>query len=68
MRRHDLDAIRNLGNQHDIGAAGDTSGDRDMAGIAAHYFEHHDAIVARRCRLQPVERLGCDRDRGVVAD
>ncbi len=38
MRCHDLHSIGNLGDQHDIGTPGDTSGDRDMAGIAAHHL------------------------------
>ena len=41
---------------------------RDMAGIAPHHLEDHDAVVACRGRLQPVERLGRDHHRGVVAD
>ena len=60
--------VGDLGDEDDVGAAGDAGGQRDMAGVAPHHLEDHDAVVARRGRLQPVERLGRDRDGGVVAD
>ncbi len=63
-----VEAVADLRNQDHVGAAGDPGGERDMAGIAAHHLEHHDAAVAGRGRLQPIERLGRDRDRGVEAD
>ena len=68
MLGYRLDTVGYFRDQHDVGAAGNAGGDRDMTGIAAHHFEHHDAIMARRRRLQAVERLGRDCNRGVVAD
>ena len=51
MGRDRLDSIRNLWDQHDIGAARDAGGDRDMAGVASHHLEDHHPVVARRGRL-----------------
>ena len=39
-----------------------------MSGIAAHYFEDHHPVVARRGWLQPIERLGGHHHRRVIAD
>ena len=49
-------------------ATGNRSGDGDMAGIAAHHLQHHDALMAGAGRLQAVERLGGDGDRRRIAD
>ena len=41
---------------------------RDPAGVAAHHLDDHDAVVRLRRRVQPVDRLRRDRDRGVEAE
>ena len=41
---------------------------RDPAGVAAHHLDDHDAVVRLRGGVQPVDRLGADRDRGVEAE
>ena len=41
---------------------------RDPAGVAAHHLDDHDAVVRLGGRVQPVDRLGADRDRGVEAE
>jgi hypothetical protein len=41
---------------------------RDPAGVAAHHLDHHHAVVRLGGRVQPVDRLGTDRDRSVEAE
>ena len=65
---HMLEPPAHLGDQHDVGAAGDAGGDGDVAGVAAHHLQHHDPLVAGAGRLQAVERLGGDGDGRRVAD
>ena len=36
--------------------------------MTAHHLDDHDAVVRLGCRVQPVDRLGADRDRGVEAE
>ena len=63
-----LDRDRLLGDQDHVGAAGDPAHDRDPAGVAAHHLDDHHAVVRLRGRVQPVDRLGRDRDGGVEAE
>ena len=63
-----LDGERELGDQHDVGAAGDAARDRQPAGVAAHDLDDDHAVVRLGRRVQPVDRLGRDRDRGVEAE
>ena len=56
------------GAQDDVRAARDTRGDRDPAGVAAHEFDDHHAVVRLGRGVEPVDRLGRDRHRGVEAD
>ena len=58
----------NFRDQDHVGAARDASRQRDVPGIPAHDFQHHDTGVAGRRRLQPVQRLGGDTHGGVVPD
>src|SRR5262249_31237647 len=37
----------------------------DPARVPAHYFDDHDAVKRLRCCVQPVDRFGCYRYRGV---
>ena len=39
--------------------------ERDPAGVPAHHLDDHDAVVRLGGRVQAVDRLGRDRDRGV---
>ena len=57
-----------LGDQDHVGAAGDAADDRDPARVPAHHLEHHHAVVRLGGRVQPVDRLGADVDRGVEAE
>ena len=67
VARDAVEVPAHLGNQHDIGAAGDAGSDGDMARVAAHHLQHHDALMAGAGRLQSVERFGGDGDGGRVA-
>ena len=58
---------RDFGNQNDIASAGDSRVNGNPAGIAAHHFEDHDAVVARRRRMQPVQRVGRTHHRQIEA-
>ena len=57
-----------LGDQDHVGAAGDAAHHRDPARVAAHHLDDHDAVVRLRRRVQAVDRLGRDADRGVEAE
>ena len=48
MRGDRLHGVGNLRDEDHVGATGDTGGQRDVPGVAAHHFEDHDAVVARR--------------------
>ena len=63
-----LDVVENLGDQDDVGAAGDPGVERDMAGVATHHLQHHHPVVAGGGRLQTVERIDCRGDGRVEAD
>src|SRR5258708_23182342 len=56
-----------LGNQDDVRAAGHAGGIRDPTGIAAHYFNHDDAVVRVGGGVDAVDGLGGDHHRGGVA-
>src|SRR5438876_2277580 len=45
-----------LGDQNDIGAAGEAPVQCDPAGVSPHHFNNHDAPVASRRSVQPIER------------
>ena len=63
-----LDRDRLLGDQDHVRAAGDPAHDRDPARVPAHDLDDHDAVVRLGGRVQPVDRLGADRDGGVEAE
>ena len=62
------DVERDLGNQDRVGAAGDAGVQRDPAGVAAHHFDDHDALVRFGRRVQPIDGVGREGDRGVEAE
>ena len=65
---HLVEVDRPLRDQDHVGAAGDAAVHGDPAGVAAHHLDDHDAVVRLGGRVQPVDRLGADRDRGVEAE
>ena len=60
-----VDVERDLGDQDHVGAAGHPRVQRDPAGGAAHHLDDQDPVVALGGRVQPVDRLGGDVQRGV---
>lgn len=74
--RHDLaqlvehpgQRVGDLRQEDDVGAAGDARVQRDVAGVAAHHLENHDAMVAGRRGLKAVEGVDRDVDGGGKAD
>ena len=68
MLDHAFEPPRHFRDQHDVGRARDARGDGDVARVAAHHLEHHDALVAGAGRMQAVERLGGDGDGRRIAD
>ena len=57
-----------LRNQDHIGAARDTSGERNPACVASHHFTHHHAVMAIGSGVQSIERFGCSVDSGQEAE
>ena len=51
-----------------MAAAGDAAPEGDPAGVAAHDFEHHDALVALAGGVEPVERVHHGGNRAVEAE
>jgi hypothetical protein len=47
-----------FGNQNDIGPSRYPGIERDPAGVAAHYFQDHDAAVTFSRRMKSVDRIG----------
>ena len=56
---------RNLRNQNDVRAAGDAGVQRNPSGVAAHHFDHHDAMVRFGRGVQPIDGVGREVHRGV---
>ena len=63
-----VDVERALGDEDDVGAAGDAAVGRDPARVAAHDLDDDDAVVRLRGRVQAVDRVGGDLHRGVEAE
>ena len=63
-----VDVERPLGDQDHVAAAGDPRVERDPAGVAAHHLDHHHPVVGLGRRVQAVDRLGRDLQRGVEAE
>ena len=64
----DFDVVRNLRNQDHIRPAGKPRAEREPAGAMPHDFDNDDAVVARRGRVQAVDGLRDDVQRGVKAE
>jgi hypothetical protein len=56
-----------LGDEDDVGPAGEAALDGDPAGVAAHDLDDHDPVMGLGRRVQAVEGLGDDRDGRVEA-
>ena len=65
---HLVDVEGLLGGQRDRGAAGEARPDRDVADVAAHHLDDEHAVVALRRRVQAVDGVGADLDRGLEAE
>jgi len=63
-----LDVVRNLGNQDDISAPGNTGMDGNPSGVAPHDFDDQHTPMAFRCCVQLVERVARRVDRCVKAE
>ena len=57
-----------LGDQDHVGAAGEAGVEGDPAGVAAHHLDDQHPVVAVGGRVQAVDRLHRDVDRGVEAE
>ena len=55
-------------NDDHVGAARQATDHRHPSGVPSHHLHHHDAVMGRRCGVQPVESLDHDSDRGIEAD
>src|SRR5205823_10288014 len=68
-RVRDLVVIkRNLRNQNNVSAAGDSTMQCNPARMSSHHFDNHDAFVARRRRMQSIERVHHFGDRGIETE
>ena len=57
-----------LGDEDDVGAAGEAGVEGDPAGVAAHHLDDQHAVVAVGGGVQAVDRLHRDVDGGVEAE
>ena len=62
------DAVRDLGDQDDVGAAREARPEREPARSVAHQLGDDDPVMAVRGAVQPVEGVGGDLERGREAD
>ncbi len=63
-----LEVERQLGDQDHVGAAGEPGVEGDPAGVAAHHLDDQHPVVAVGGRVEAVDRLHRDVDRGVEAE
>ncbi len=63
-----VDVVGDLGEQDDVGVAGDARVHGDPAGVAPHHLDDHDPLVRLGGGVQAIDRLGGDRHRGVEAE
>ena len=63
-----LDVERPLGDEDDVGAAGEAAVGGDPARVAAHDLDDDDAVVRLRRRVQAVDRVRGDLHRGLEAE
>ena len=63
-----LDVEGHLGDQDHVGAARHAGVQRDPPGVPAHHLDDEGPVVRLRGRVQPVDGLHRDVDRGVEAE
>ena len=63
-----LDGDGLLRDEDHVGATGDPAHDRDPTRVPSHDLDDHHAVVGLGGRVEPVDRLGRDRDGGVEAE
>ena len=63
-----LDVVRDFRNQNRVRGPGYPGVQRDPTGVSTHHLYDHHAIVRFGRRVQAVDRLGGDGDRGVEAE
>ena len=59
------DVERDLWDQNRVGAAGDARVQRNPPGVAPHHLDDQDPLVRFGRRVQPIDRVGRERDRGI---
>ena len=64
----DLGVVGDFRDEDHVAAAGDARVEREPAGLVSHDLDHHDAVVRMGRRVQPVDGLGRDVDRGVETE
>ena len=65
---HLFDVERLLGDQRHVRAGGQPGVQRDPAGVPAHHLDEHHPLMRLGGAVQPVDGLGRDLQRGVVAE
>src|SRR5439155_5319294 len=55
-------------NQNNVCSSGDAAVQRDPAGMATHYFDHHDSPVTGCRSMHPIERVHYDSDSRVESE
>src|ERR1044072_8164390 len=63
-----VDVERDLGDEDDVGGGGDAGVERDPTRVAPHQLDGEDTLVRRGGRVQAVDGLGGDADRGVETE
>jgi len=63
-----VDGERDLGNQDDVGAAGDPCFEGDPTGVSPHDFHDHDAMVRFRCGVDFVDCVSRGYERGIETE
>src|SRR5262249_46138507 len=63
-----IDVERDLRNQNRIRAAGDTGVERNPPRVAPHDFRDHHAMMRFRGRVQAIDGIGREADRGIEAE
>src|SRR6187549_43520 len=59
---------RMLRHEHDIRAAGDSAVCGNPARVTAHYLNDHYAVMRLSCRMQTIDRVSNDGDRGIKTE
>ena len=60
--------VGDFGDDNNIAAAGNTRVERKPSRLMSHNFYHHNTVMTRRRRMQPVNSIRCNIKRGVEAE